>query len=271
MLKLNALILVFATLSFSTSAALVKFSFEGEVTEFENIVGSLWEPSVVGAKISGYMIMDTELAIGGREEVSYYWWNNIDNEPGALTTFFEILGESYVLSGDYDYNAMYDSYVTDEFLEYGGGVDEYGDAVPDNFGLKDTEKQEFTVDGEETFINKKFAFGISDSLIDFLTDFRPVPGISEPQPDWLQEILWVDDGTIDNGKSGGGYFDYYESFDNGITGRETVADAMLYFRLNQVSTQQIASVSSPSTFWLYITIVITFILAGRGRSRKFAE
>ncbi|AMJ96214.1 hypothetical protein AVL56_19105 [Alteromonas stellipolaris] len=265
MLKRNVIILFTLMMSFSSSAALVKFSFEGKVTDIDNIVGSFWDSSVIGAKISGYMIMDTERAIGGREETSYYWWNNIDSDPGALTTFFEILGKSYILSGDYDYNAMYDSYVTDEFLEYGGGIDEYGDAVPDNFGLKDTEQHETIVNGDETFINKKFAFGISDSLIDFLTDFRPVPGVGEPQPDWLQEILWVNDGTIDNGKSGGGSFDYYETFDDGVTDRETVADAMLYFRLSQVSTQQVSSVSTPNSFTLFIIAAVMLVFRFRLR------
>ena len=73
MLKRNVIILFTLMMSFSSSAALVKFSFEGKVTDIDNIVGSFWDSSVIGAKISGYMIMDTERAIGGREETSYYW------------------------------------------------------------------------------------------------------------------------------------------------------------------------------------------------------
>ncbi|WP_339772293.1 hypothetical protein [uncultured Paraglaciecola sp.] len=268
MSKLIALICAtVTTASFSVSAALMKFSFEGHITDVENTKDVYWEPiSTLGASISGYMIMDTELALGGREEVSYYWWHNIDSDPGALSTHFELGGDTYTLSSEYDYNAMYDSYVTNEFLEYGGGIDESGLPIPDNMGLRDTEQQEYITANTEVFSDKKFAFGISDTNSNFLTDFRPVPGQSEPQPDWLQEYVWTNDGT-DNGRSGGGSYRYYYATTDLATNSTTAIDSTLKFRFSKVSAQRIIDVPAPTTFWLILFTFIGFIARSSLRNR----
>lgn len=268
MLKIiTATVTLLYLISFSSSAALMKFSFQGVITGVENREGAYWDPtSIVGASITGYMIMDTELALGGREEVSYYWWNNIDSDPGALSTNFDIADVNYGLSSQYDFNAMYDSYVTDEFLEYGGGIDENGKPVADHMGLRDTEQYEESSANHDLFYSKKFSFGISDIDNEFLTDFRPVPGQSEPQPDWLQEYVWTDDGSLNNGKSGGGSYRYFETHSDLATNQTSRIDSTLTFSFSQVTAEQITAVPSPATLWFTLS-AFAFLLT-RSRALK---
>jgi len=197
-----------------TSAALMKFSFEGTITEVVNSGNELWDPAaVVGTTIKGHFLMDTELAKGGREETSYYWWNNIDSAPGALTSNVLFNAEQYSLSSDNDYREMYDAYVTDEFLEYySGDFDEDGSPVADGITLTDKEIEETQLSTGYLYKSEKLSLGFFDGINDFLTDIRHVPGEFEPQPDWLQDFIWEDDGTPNNGKFSYGSFEYYESF-----------------------------------------------------------
>ncbi|MBN23564.1 MAG: hypothetical protein CL578_00745 [Alteromonadaceae bacterium] len=268
MLKIiTATVTLLYLISFSSSAALMKFSFQGVITGVENTEGAYWDPtSIVGASITGYMIMDTELALGGREEVSYYWWKNIDSDPGALSTNFDIADVNYGLSSQYDFNAMYDSYVTDEFLEYGGGIDENGKPIADHMGLRDTEQYEESSVNHDLFYSKKFSFGISDIDNEFLTDFRPVPGQSEPQPDWLQEYVWTDDGSLNNGKSGGGSYRYFETHSDLATNQTSRIDSTLTFSFSQVTAEQITAVPSPATLWFTLS-AFAFLLS-RSRALK---
>lgn len=240
-----------------SSAALMKISFEGEITHVENKAAELWDPTtVVGTTIKGYMLMDTELASNGREETSYYWWDNIDSGPGALSTFLMIDGVNYSLLSENDFSDVYADYVTDEFLEYQSGIDEFGMPVADRIWLRDTERyHEKLIDGD-LFYDELLSLAFLDNTNDFLTDFGPVFGKLEPQPDWLQEFVWVNDGTPNNGKIGAGSFEHYQSFTDLALNQVIRLDSTLNFNLSRVSAERVTIVAAPSALWLIVSVLV---------------
>lgn len=251
-------------------AALMKFSFTGEITAVENSAAEVWDAATLtGQSIQGYFLMDTEIAKGGREETSYYWWHNIDSGPGALTSAIGFLDNDYLLTSDHDYLPMYDGWSTDEFLDYySGDVNENGEPVADGIALRDNENAEKLVSGGTLYNQKELSIGFFDSINDFLTDFRYVAGEVEPQPDWQQEFIWQDDGMQNNGKSSGGTFSISESFYGDLPGQiDRNVDSKLTFKLNRVVAAPLRQINTPATFLLILAGLVVWISSSKLKRR----
>tara|TARA_R110000744_G_C19327554_1_gene558222 strand:+ start:647 stop:1510 length:864 start_codon:yes stop_codon:yes gene_type:complete len=243
--------------TFSASAALMKFSFEGEITEVENRGDMLWDPAaVIGTKIIGHMIMDiTKVSRGGPQGDAYWNYHN-DNNPGALQSFLMLGGSNYSLLSENDFNETHSSYLIDEYIDHYSGVLSSGRPVADSISLKDTEiYQEMLADGD-LYHQEALSFNYSDSINDFLTDIGPVSGSYEDQPDWRQEYIWTNDGSPNNGKTGAGGFGYYEKVTDLDSNLTTNFDSSVRFELSRVAVDQVRYVSTPSSLWIMLLALI---------------
>ncbi len=266
------LMLSLQVFSFSSHAVLMKYSFTGKITEVENEADIVWATSTtIGQDVSGYFLLDTEIVKGGREETSYYWWHNIDDGPGALTSAVRFAGFEYQLTSDFDFLPMYGAWGTDEFIEYFSGIDlslPVPEKVADGITLRDQEKTETQVANGVIDFDKELSFGFFDSINDFLTDFRYIPGESEPQPDWTQTFEWEDDGQANNGKSSGGSFNITEYFYENLTGqRNKNIDSTINFRLSRVTAEQVTTINSPTTLSLMMCVLMVWLFSRKHGDR----
>ncbi|HVL00705.1 MAG TPA: PEP-CTERM sorting domain-containing protein [Dongiaceae bacterium] len=86
-------------------AAVMEISFSGEIYAVENKVGDYWEgdaDSLVGTPVQGRYWLDATAAGEGRQETSFYWWWDIDNRSGVMTSEISVGGRQIDLTGDHD-------------------------------------------------------------------------------------------------------------------------------------------------------------------------
>lgn len=241
--------LVLILFSVSAHSALVKFSFIGQVTSAENDAALIWDPdAIIGTSVQGYFLLNTSFLVSGRQETGYYYWWNIDNGPGALTSSFTALGELYLLTAVNDYYAMY-GWRTDEFIGVNNGPDFDSGPIADSLFLRDQGLFETTVSHGELWQRQR----LSIDFWDFINNFLTFPdGFSDDNPPRLdQEFVWFDDDPQSSEQYGTGVFDYRQSL-YGNQDLQRLIDSRLDFRLTQVSSS-IVTVSEPSILWLLMT------------------
>ena len=238
--------------SFPSAASMMKFAFTGQITQVENNDSQVWDPiDLIGAEVTGYFLMDVELASHGREETSFYWWDNIDYGPGALVSSIDIANQTYFISGENDYNALHSGWNTNEYLEYYSGLDQFDEPVTDSLYLSDNENIETQTPQGDLYSNQRLSISFSDSMNDFLQDFGPGNGSVEPQPDWLQTFIWENDGSDNNGKAGIGQYHYSQTLLPFSGGRDSQFDSSVRFNLSRVVASPATAVPAPNLIWLF--------------------
>ncbi|WP_339771214.1 hypothetical protein [uncultured Paraglaciecola sp.] len=254
-------LLLISLLSLPSAASMMKFSFTGHITQVDNNSNQVWDPlDLMGTKITGYFLMDVELASHGREETSFYWWHNIDYGPGALASSINIANKNYSLSGENDYNALHDGWNTNEYLEYYSGLDQFARPVNDLISLSDNEIVGTQTPEGDLYFQQHISIVFSDSFNDFLKDFGPSVGGAEPQPDWRQTFSWENDGSANNGKMGKGGFSYRKTLYPNSGGREDLFSASVGFNLSQVTASPFTAVSEPSSMWIICCLILAYFI-----------
>src|SRR3990167_1358652 len=247
--------------SSNLQATLMEVQFTGLVTSVNNLAGQLWSADAfAGREIKGRYLLDTAAAGEGHEETSFYWWWDIDNKAGALTTDFQIAGQSFQLTGDYDYDAAVEGWRTNEFLAIEHGIGDDGTPVADHLYLKDNETREELQGDISNFYRKTFEISVSDSLNNFLS------GLTLDQT-----FQWTDTDPLDNQTNGDGQFKYYQSRtrfngDEELPVNETLFDSTIKFRLTDVNSKPAgtpADISEPSSFALLLLGMSGFLFRRR--------
>jgi len=247
--------------SFPSAASMMKFAFTGQITQVENDASQVWDPvELIGVEVTGYFLMDVELASHGREETSFYWWHNIDYGPGALVSSIDIANQTYFISGENDYNALHSGWNTNEYLEYYSGLDQFSRPVTDSLYLSDNENIETQTPQGDLYFDQRLSISFSDSMNDFLQDFGPGNGSVEPQPDWLQTFIWENDGSDNNGKAGTGVFYYNQTLIPLSGDRDSQFDSSLRFNLSRVVASPAIAVSAPNLIWIFFCAMLILYL-----------
>ena len=253
-MKTFSLYCAIITLPFSASsvADLMRFSFTGTITDISNAQQQYFDNhSLIGTKVTGEFILDTQYLVNGREETRYYWWWDQDLARPVLESFVTLGGNTYSLTNDYTYNEEFGEYVAGEFLEMTNGPDFDGGPVGDGQSLYDTE-QYSVIDGDgERSISQTLQYRFTDYLNDFLT----FPDGFEVPPDFTQTFVWEDFSMLDDEQNGEGSYRYYQSYFEPGSGVSTEYDCTVNFSLSRVTASRInvADVPAPYTALLMLS------------------
>ncbi|WP_439133805.1 hypothetical protein [Pseudomaricurvus sp.] len=267
-------------------ATVMKISFFGEVSSFENNAGAFWDPSTtIGAAVTGHYLLDLEaLGDSGRQEASFYWWANISGYS-VMTSQINIGNQLFSLTQEGNSRPGEEGWYSDEWIELYNAEprDEYGDHgdIPDSFLFADNERPGLLPD---TDTNKLLAIGFDDFINDIMIvptgpDYDPDYGPDDLRPFLSNEIVWQDLDFQDSNQSGSGLF-RYSLWSRSQTGLNPSIDSDVRFRLHEVSFQKVSNeVPSPNTLWLSILplIMIAFhtrkpapLLSGRREHHTMA-
>lgn len=268
MKKLSYIVLfIFASATFELHASLVKYSFSGVVTGVENNAQVIWDPStILGATIEGYYLLDLDLLGYGREETSWYYWWNIDNRAGALSSFLQVNGQQYQITADNDFNSMYMDWQTNEYIEVTDGPVFDGGFISDSLTLVDQELFTETVTNGEIFQRQRLQINFNDPVQDFVafpSDF------SDTNPPLLdREFQWFDNDFANSEKQGNGTFDFRRIFTDDEFNSQSLIDSILNFRLTQVSAVQIPEPNRIGLILIVLAVMGTRAYKGNRQRRK---
>ena len=238
--------------SFTSNAALMRFSFTGVITDVTNEQQPYWNAEALsGSTVEGEFLMDTSSPIGGRLETSWFWWWVNDNEPPVLTSQISFGNDTYRLNNEGTYIPEFDMYVPDEYIAMTNGPDYDGGPVGDGQHLTDYVRFNETTESGELSSFMRLDYFFTDYTRDFLTfpEQNMIP--IEVPPDFEQSFTWQDnDLNDDSAQVGAGSLRFYQSLYSPDTGRSTLFDSTVRFDLVSVQASQVA-VPVPPTLILF--------------------